>query len=89
MGHPRPRSCPPASAPHPSPHTSVAVFSAAPRARPAAMADTIPAKLKDAQLVPFAKRAAQLERVKPIIAFWRKFRPSEPHGHDAGQLTTP
>lgn len=35
------------------------------------MADTVPAKLKSLQLAPFAKRAAQLERFKPIITYWR------------------
>ncbi|KAF2682520.1 DUF605-domain-containing protein [Lentithecium fluviatile CBS 122367] len=37
------------------------------------MADNIPAKLKAAQIAPFAKRAAQLERFKPIIAYWLRF----------------
>lgn len=35
------------------------------------MADTVPAALKSLQLAPFAKRAAQLERFKPIITYWR------------------
>ncbi|KAJ4336444.1 hypothetical protein N0V95_008619 [Ascochyta clinopodiicola] len=37
------------------------------------MADTIPAKLKPLQLTPFAKRAAQLERFKPIVTYWLRF----------------
>lgn len=35
-----------------------------------AMADSIPAQLKGLQLAPFAKRAAQLERFKPIVTYW-------------------
>jgi vacuolar protein sorting-associated protein VTA1 len=38
------------------------------------MADSIPAKLKPLQLAPFAKRAAQLERFKPIVTYWRELR---------------
>lgn len=38
------------------------------------MADAIPAKLKPLQLAPFAKRAAQLERFKPIVTYWREYR---------------
>ena len=34
------------------------------------MADAIPGKLKSLQLAPFAKRAAQLEKFKPIITYW-------------------
>lgn len=37
------------------------------------MADTIPAKLKSLQLAPFVKRAAQLEKFKPIVAYWLNF----------------
>ncbi|CAO2656782.1 Nn.00g055850.m01.CDS01 [Neocucurbitaria sp. VM-36] len=37
------------------------------------MTDTIPAKLKGLQLAPFAKRAAQLERFKPIVTYWLRF----------------
>ncbi|OSS53408.1 hypothetical protein B5807_00834 [Epicoccum nigrum] len=37
------------------------------------MADAVPAKLKPLQLAPFAKRAAQLERFKPIITYWLRF----------------
>ncbi|KAF1359545.1 DUF605-domain-containing protein [Lizonia empirigonia] len=37
------------------------------------MADAIPAKLKSLQLAPFAKRAGQLERFKPIITYWLRF----------------
>lgn len=37
------------------------------------MAENIPTKLKAAQIVPFAKRAAQLERFKPIISYWCMF----------------
>ncbi|KAF1839988.1 DUF605-domain-containing protein [Cucurbitaria berberidis CBS 394.84] len=37
------------------------------------MADTIPAKLKRLQLASFAKRAAQLERFKPIVSYWLRF----------------
>ncbi|KAF9699492.1 hypothetical protein EKO04_002568 [Ascochyta lentis] len=37
------------------------------------MADAIPAKLKSLQLAPFAKRAAQLERFKPIVTYWLRF----------------
>lgn len=36
------------------------------------MADAVPATLKPLQLAPFAKRAAQLERFKPIITYWRE-----------------
>jgi hypothetical protein len=41
------------------------------------MTDNVPAKLKAAQIAPFAKRAAQLERFKPIVTYWRKFAPSK------------
>jgi hypothetical protein len=34
------------------------------------MADAIPTKLKGLQLAPFAKRAAQLEKFKPIVTYW-------------------
>jgi hypothetical protein len=34
------------------------------------MADTIPPKLKSLQLAPFAKRAAQLDKFKPIVTYW-------------------
>ncbi|KAF1949459.1 DUF605-domain-containing protein [Byssothecium circinans] len=37
------------------------------------MADNIPAKLKAAQIAPFAKRAAQLDNHKPIISYWLRF----------------
>ncbi|KAF2855478.1 DUF605-domain-containing protein [Plenodomus tracheiphilus IPT5] len=37
------------------------------------MVDTIPAKLKGLQLASFAKRAAQLERFKPIVTYWLRF----------------
>ena len=37
------------------------------------MSDTIPAKLKGLQLAPFAKRAAQLEKFKPIVTYWREY----------------
>ncbi|KAF1932017.1 DUF605-domain-containing protein [Didymella exigua CBS 183.55] len=37
------------------------------------MADAVPARLKPLQLAPFAKRAAQLERFKPIITYWLRF----------------
>ncbi|KAJ4325821.1 hypothetical protein N0V94_000382 [Neodidymelliopsis sp. IMI 364377] len=37
------------------------------------MADAVPAKLKVLQLAPFAKRAAQLERFKPILTYWLRF----------------
>jgi len=37
------------------------------------MADAIPAKLKSLQLAPFAKRAAQLEKYKPIVTYWCKY----------------
>ncbi|UPX11349.1 uncharacterized protein EKO05_0001955 [Ascochyta rabiei] len=37
------------------------------------MADAIPAKLKPLQLAPFAKRAAQLERFRPIVTYWLRF----------------
>ena len=38
------------------------------------MASVTPAKLKKLQLAEPAKRAAQLERVKPIITYWREYR---------------
>lgn len=34
------------------------------------MAGPIPAKLKGLNIAPFAHRAAQLDKVKPIIAYW-------------------
>lgn len=37
------------------------------------MADTVPAALKGLQLASFAKRAAQLERFKPIVTYWREY----------------
>ncbi|KAH9879154.1 hypothetical protein J1614_002591, partial [Plenodomus biglobosus] len=37
------------------------------------MADSLPAKLKGLQLASFAKRAAQLERFKPIVTYWLRF----------------
>ncbi|KAJ4382731.1 hypothetical protein N0V86_001953 [Didymella sp. IMI 355093] len=37
------------------------------------MADAVPAKLKPLQLAPFAKRAAQLARFKPIVTYWLRF----------------
>jgi hypothetical protein len=37
------------------------------------MADAVPTKLKRLQLAPFAKRAAQLEKFKPIITYWCKY----------------
>lgn len=37
------------------------------------MADSLPATLKGLQLAAFAKRAAQLERFKPIVAYWLRF----------------
>jgi hypothetical protein len=37
------------------------------------MGDTIPVKLKGLQLAPFAKRAGQLEKFKPIVTYWRKY----------------
>ncbi|KAF2468032.1 DUF605-domain-containing protein [Lindgomyces ingoldianus] len=37
------------------------------------MAATIPARLKDADIAQFAHRAAQLEKVKPIITYWLRF----------------
>lgn len=40
------------------------------------MSDSIPAKLKGLQLAPFAKRAAQLEKFKPIITYWCEYAPS-------------
>jgi hypothetical protein len=42
------------------------------------MGDTVPAKLKSLQLAPFAKRAAQLEKFKPIVTYWSMYQ--EPHG---------
>jgi hypothetical protein len=36
------------------------------------MGDAVPGKLKSLQLAPFAKRAAQLEKFKPIITYWCK-----------------
>jgi hypothetical protein len=44
----------------------------------ATMGDTVPAKLKSLQLAPFAKRAAQLEKFKPIVTYWSMYQ--EPHG---------
>ncbi|KAL5116938.1 Vacuolar protein-sorting-associated protein 33 [Pleosporales sp. CAS-2024a] len=37
------------------------------------MADAVPGQLKRLQLAPFAKRAAQLEKFKPIITYWLRF----------------
>jgi vacuolar protein sorting-associated protein VTA1 len=38
------------------------------------MGDTVPTKLKSLQLAPLAKRAAQLEKFKPIVTYWREYR---------------
>lgn len=38
------------------------------------MASNIPAGLKAADIGRFAVRAAQLERVKPVIAYWCELR---------------
>ncbi|KAF2790946.1 DUF605-domain-containing protein [Melanomma pulvis-pyrius CBS 109.77] len=37
------------------------------------MAATLPAKLRDAKITSFVKRAAQLEKHKPIITYWLRF----------------
>ncbi|KAF1969906.1 DUF605-domain-containing protein [Bimuria novae-zelandiae CBS 107.79] len=37
------------------------------------MADSIPAKLKAAQITPFIQRAQQLEPYKPFISYWLRF----------------
>ncbi|KAK7191761.1 hypothetical protein DPSP01_007203 [Paraphaeosphaeria sporulosa] len=37
------------------------------------MAESIPAKLKAAQITPFVQRAAQLERFKPFITYWLRY----------------
>ena len=37
------------------------------------MAPAIPAKLRDAKIGPFVKRANELEKHKPIIAYWLRF----------------
>ena len=38
------------------------------------MADSLPAKLKAAQIAPFIQRAHQLEPYKPFISYWRTCR---------------
>jgi hypothetical protein len=38
----------------------------------------VTSKLKSLQLAPFAKRAAQLEKFKPIITYWCESRPEQP-----------
>jgi hypothetical protein len=45
-------------------------FHSQPRGLTTTMADAIPTKLKGLQLAPFAKRAAQLEKFKPIVTYW-------------------
>jgi len=35
------------------------------------MSATLPAKLRNPKIAPFAKRAGELEKFKPIIAYWR------------------
>jgi hypothetical protein len=45
-----------------------------------AMASNIPAALKSADIGRFALRAAQIERVKPVVAYWCEFPPPE-HKH--------
>jgi hypothetical protein len=48
----------------------------------ATMGDTVPTKLKSLQLAAFAKRAAQLEKFKPIVTYWREYRvPRVQHTH--------
>jgi vacuolar protein sorting-associated protein VTA1 len=37
------------------------------------MADAVPARLKGLQLAAFAKRAAQLERFRPIVTYWCEY----------------
>lgn len=37
------------------------------------MATNIPAALKSADIGRFAVRAAQLERVKPVVAYWCEY----------------
>ncbi|KAF2707541.1 DUF605-domain-containing protein [Pleomassaria siparia CBS 279.74] len=37
------------------------------------MAASLPAKLHDAKIAPFVKRASQLEKHKPIITYWLRF----------------
>jgi vacuolar protein sorting-associated protein VTA1 len=39
------------------------------------MSTAVPARLKDAQIAQFAHRAAQLEKVKPILTYWRMRTP--------------
>jgi hypothetical protein len=38
------------------------------------MASQIPAKLRDAGIAQAARRAAQLEKFKPIITYWRMWK---------------
>jgi vacuolar protein sorting-associated protein VTA1 len=45
------------------------------------MADAVPARLKGLQLAAFAKRAAQLERFRPIVTYWCEYR-SRPMASD-------
>jgi hypothetical protein len=48
------------------PHTSLS----------STMSATLPAKLRSPRISPFAKRASELEKFKPIIAYWRMFAAS-------------
>ena len=50
---------------------------------PTDMATKVPEKLRDASIVQCAHRAAQLEKVKPIISYWRTFpHPSWPEDRE-------
>ena len=53
-----------------------------------AMADSLPAKLKAAQIAPFIQRAHQLEPYKPFISYWRTCRapPTLHSATDQGQF---
>lgn len=43
------------------------------------MADSVPAKLKAAQITPFIQRAQQLEPFKPFISYWCTCRAPSMH----------
>lgn len=42
------------------------------------MASTIPASLRSADIGRFALRAAQIEKVKPVVAYWCEYCPGTP-----------
>jgi hypothetical protein len=51
------------------------------------MSTNIPSKLKAADITRFATRAAQLERVKPLISYWCALNIQSPADDSDTQLT--